>query len=143
MLKDDLSIYERHALPNDLHFAIATSDNMKSFLAADFLTMPNSAGHGKFVMPTIGLVGSGPASYRDLTRTLTDEKGTHYLALSAIVYMGTAIELLKDFKRFSIPSTDSNFLMCGFETQDESITYTPYFISGEALLEVFKTKQVN
>ncbi|EFX63795.1 hypothetical protein DAPPUDRAFT_334979 [Daphnia pulex] len=49
--------------------------------------MPNSAGHVKFVMPPIGSIGSGLASYRDLTRTLTDENGTLYSALSAIVYM--------------------------------------------------------
>ncbi|EFX63513.1 hypothetical protein DAPPUDRAFT_335370 [Daphnia pulex] len=53
--------------------------------------MPNSAGHVKFVMPPIGSIGSGLASYRDLTRTLTDEKGTLYSALSAIVYMVTAV----------------------------------------------------
>jgi hypothetical protein len=66
--------------------------------------MPNSAGHVKFVMPPIGSIGSGQASYRDLTRTLTDEKGTLYSALSAIVLMVTAVTR-KNFDKVTFEAT--------------------------------------
>jgi hypothetical protein len=49
--------------------------------------MPNSVGHVKFVMPPIASIGSGLASYRDMTGTLTDQNGTQYSALSDIIYM--------------------------------------------------------
>jgi hypothetical protein len=67
--------------------------------------MPNSAGHVEFVMPPIGSIGSGLASYRDLTRTLTDEKGTLYSALSAIVYMVTAVAR-KNFDKVTFEATE-------------------------------------
>jgi hypothetical protein len=41
-------------------------------------TFPNLHGHVQFVLPPFGSVGSGLASYRDMTNVLRDEKEIKY-----------------------------------------------------------------
>jgi hypothetical protein len=53
--------------------------------------MPHLNDHVQFVMPPIGSVGSGLASYRDMTNALKDEKGTIYSPICNIVYMLTEV----------------------------------------------------
>jgi hypothetical protein len=43
--------------------------------------------HVQFIMPPIGSVGSGLASYRDMYCTLKDEKENIYTPISSIMYM--------------------------------------------------------
>jgi hypothetical protein len=53
--------------------------------------MPHLCSHVQFIMPPIGSVGSGLASYRDMYCTLKDEKENIYSPISSIMYMLTAV----------------------------------------------------
>ncbi len=62
-----------------------------TFLVTKCSTLPNSVGHVKVVMPPIGSVGNGLASYRDLKQTLSDKNGTQYSPLSDVIYIVNSV----------------------------------------------------
>ena len=73
--------------------------------------MPYSVGHVKFVMPPIASIGSGLASYRDMTGTLTDQNGTQYSALSDIIYMVNAV-IRNNFDKITIVASKMSSITC-------------------------------
>ncbi|EFX75333.1 hypothetical protein DAPPUDRAFT_323463 [Daphnia pulex] len=155
VMKDDLSIYERQQLPNDLHYGTAMVETMISFMEADFYdlpaglkcsncygsgsitqnrngkkptipaealqllhdfikttdTMPNSVGYVKCVMPPIGSIGNGLASYRDMIGTLTDQKGTQYSPLSDVIYIVHSV-IRNNFDKITIVASKMSSITC-------------------------------
>ncbi|EFX68734.1 hypothetical protein DAPPUDRAFT_114280 [Daphnia pulex] len=119
-------------------------------------TMLNMNGYVQFLMPPFESMGSGLASYRVLTISLKDEKGSHYSSLSDIIYMANG-DIRNNYDKITIvaskfssitcipanlASTDIIFFMCGFETKDGNNSFTPYSITGEEMLHGFQSRQL-
>jgi hypothetical protein len=65
--------------------------NLNNTLKYPYRAMPYLRTHVQFIMPPIGSVGSGLASYRDMYCTLKDERENIYSPISSIMYMLTEV----------------------------------------------------
>ncbi|EFX69926.1 hypothetical protein DAPPUDRAFT_113205 [Daphnia pulex] len=140
-------------------------------LLRDFIStneaMPHLSTHVQFIMPPIGSICSGLASYRDMNRALTDERETVYSPISDIMFMLTAVmrngddkvtlvaskmssitckpsnlmQLLEDFKEFNISPKNVSFVLGGFETQEGNLSCNPFSLNGEEMMTIFEKKE--
>ncbi|EFX83874.1 hypothetical protein DAPPUDRAFT_239508 [Daphnia pulex] len=73
--------------------------------------MPYLHGQVQFVMPPFGSVGSGLASYRDMTNVLRDKKEIKYSPICDLKYMLTA-ENRNNYDKVMIVASNISSITC-------------------------------